>query len=43
MSDAMIGVAYTSQQEKLSEEAASRVASRAIKIRLVGKARQVRK
>jgi hypothetical protein len=43
MSDAMIDVAYTSQQAKLSEEAASRVASRAIKVRLVGTMRQVRK
>jgi DNA polymerase-3 subunit gamma/tau len=36
MSDAMIGVSYTRDQERLSGQAASRVAGRAVKVRLVG-------
>jgi DNA polymerase III subunit gamma/tau len=36
MSDAMIGVSYTREQEKLSGQAASRVSGRAVKVRLVG-------
>ena len=36
MSDAMIGLSYTRAQEKLSGQAARRVAGRAVKVRLVG-------
>jgi hypothetical protein len=36
MSEAMIGVSYTREQEKLSCQAASKVAGRAVKVRLVG-------
>jgi DNA polymerase-3 subunit gamma/tau len=36
MSDAMIGISYTREQEKLSGQAASRVAGRTVKVRLVG-------
>jgi DNA polymerase III subunit gamma/tau len=36
MSEAMIGVSYTREQEKLSNQAASKVAGRAVKVRLVG-------
>jgi len=36
MSDAMIELSYTREQEKLSAEAASRAAGRTVKVRLVG-------
>jgi DNA polymerase-3 subunit gamma/tau len=36
MSDAMIELSYTREQEKLSGQAASRVAARAVRVRLVG-------
>jgi len=36
MSEAMIGVSYTREQEKLSNQAASQAAGRAVKVRLVG-------
>ena len=36
MSEAMIGVSYTREQEKLSNQAASQVAGRPVKVRLVG-------
>jgi hypothetical protein len=36
MSEAMIGVSYTREQEKLSCQAASKAAGRAVKVRLVG-------
>jgi DNA polymerase-3 subunit gamma/tau len=36
MSDAMIGISYTREQEKLSNQAASKAAGRTIKVRLVG-------
>jgi len=36
MSEAMIGVSYTREQEKLSGQAASKVAGRAVKVRLLG-------
>jgi DNA polymerase III subunit gamma/tau len=36
MSEAMVGISYTREQEKLSCQAASRVAGRAVKVRLVG-------
>ena len=36
MSEAMIGVSYTREQERLAGQAASKVAGRAVKVRLVG-------
>jgi DNA polymerase III subunit gamma/tau len=36
MSEAMIGVSYTREQERLASQAASQVVGRAIKVRLVG-------
>jgi hypothetical protein len=36
MSDGMIELSYTREQERLSAEAATRVAGRAVKVRLVG-------
>jgi hypothetical protein len=36
MSEAMIGISYTREQEKLSNQAASKMAERAVKVRLVG-------
>jgi hypothetical protein len=36
MSEAMVGVSYTREQEKLSNQAASQAAGCAVKVRLVG-------
>ena len=42
MSEAMIGVSYTREQEKLSNQAASQAAGRAVKVRLVGGSTPIR-